>query len=54
MLGYMKMKNEALHCTLWKTHFLKRLWSCSKTDYGMNECDRQKGLICVQYVDWIY
>jgi hypothetical protein len=47
----MKMKEEALHHTLQKTHFWNRLWTSTKTDYGMSECDRQKVRICVQYVD---
>ena len=47
----MKLKEEALHRTQRRTQFWKRLWTCSKTDYGMNEYDQKNVLICVQYVD---
>ena len=35
--GYWKLKEEALERAVWRTWFWKRLWTCSKTDYGMNE-----------------
>jgi hypothetical protein len=34
---YWKLKEEALDRTLWK-----RLWTCRKTDYRMNECPTSK------------
>jgi hypothetical protein len=34
--GYCKLKKEALDHTL-ENSLLKRLWTCCKTDYGMNE-----------------
>jgi hypothetical protein len=34
---YWKMKEEVLDCTVWRTHFGKKLWICHKTDSRMNE-----------------
>jgi hypothetical protein len=29
------LKGEALDCTVWRTGFEKRMFSCGMTDYGM-------------------
>jgi hypothetical protein len=34
---YLKLKEGALNCSLWRTRCEKRLQTCRKTDYRMNE-----------------
>jgi hypothetical protein len=35
--GYLKMKEEALDCTLENSLWKKHIWTCRKTDNEMNE-----------------
>jgi hypothetical protein len=37
MIGFWKLKEEEMDCTLWRMCFEWRLWICSNTDYTMEE-----------------
>jgi len=37
MRGYCKLQDEVLFCNMWTTQIWRRLWTCCKTDYRMND-----------------
>ena len=39
---YWSLKKKALDRTVWRTRFWKRLWTCRKTDYAVNQQSLRK------------